>query len=781
MDNIDLSLLNNAQLTALNEINGAIMVLAGAGSGKTRLVTYRIAYLIKNLGVNPHNILAITFTNKATNEMRERLFTLLGDDAQDIWISTFHSMCVKILRKHISSLKSSKNLNHTANFDSNFSIYTDTEKERAIKTVIENLGIKIDNFASKVSYHISNAKNKNLSPWEYKKLNQYENNIDEITSVYSAYQNFLASNNALDFDDLLIRTYELFKEFPDILKRYQNRFMYIHVDEFQDTNEIQYHIVRELAGEYKNIFVVGDEDQCIYSWRGANIQNIRDFQKDFPNHKILKLEQNYRSTKSIITLANRLIRNNRSRNDKILWTDNEMGDSVVYYKARDEFNEADFVSNTIKRMVTNEGYSYNDFAVLTRLNSMTAPIEEKFLNNNIPYKVFGGNKFFDRLEIKNIVAYLKMLTNPYDSTSFARIINFPKRGIGEATIKNLLQLADFHNTTPYNLILNSEEYLLDASIEKKIKPFKDIVVKLNDAYQNLAGFEFVNYMINLIDFKSIYSSTSEEDMARLLNIGNFILMAQEYFKNNPKSTVSEFLQSITLITDMDSYDDKNNTVTIATVHAVKGLEFKVVFIVGLEEKMFPIIRANSSSSDIEEERRLMFVAITRAEKKLFLSSANSRFMYGRSEYLIPSRFLEECDLIKTPMYSNFNNSFDDGYGYQNRFSSGYNTSSFRNTYSNAYKYRDNYSTSKESIHEDFPTFSKKTSFSLGGDTIKNKKDENLEKKYAVGVKVSHPKFGQGVITGNLGIALTKCVTIEFENVGRKTLSIEYAPISIVSE
>ena len=765
MKEVDFSLLNSAQENALKQINGAIMVLAGAGSGKTRLVTYRVAYLIKNLQVSPYNILAITFTNKATNEMRERLFNLLGDEAQDIWISTFHSMCVKILRRHISSLKSSKNLDNSANFDSNFSIYTDGEKEKAIKTVIENLGIKIDNFASKVSYHISNAKNKNLSPWEYKKLNQYEDNIDEITSVYSAYQNYLANNNALDFDDLLIRTYELFMEFPDILKRYQNRFMYIHVDEFQDTNQIQYQIVRLLALEHKNIFVVGDEDQCIYSWRGANIQNIRDFQKDFPGYKLLKLEQNYRSTKKILTLANKLIKNNTQRNDKILWTDNSMGDDILYYRARDEFSEAEFVANTIRRMVNYDNYKYSDFAVLTRLNAMTAPIEEKFLNNNIAYKVYGGNKFFDRLEIKNLVAYLKMLSNPYDSTSFSRIINFPKRGIGEATIKTLLELATFHNTTPYNLILNSEEYLLDNAIEKKIKPFKDIVVLLNQAYDQLNGIEFIKYLVQTVNFKSIYSTSSEEDLARLLNIDNFILLAQEYFKNNLKSTVSEFLQSITLITDMDMYDDKNNTVTLATVHAVKGLEFRVVFVIGLEEKMFPIIRAYSSSSDLEEERRLMFVAITRAKEKLFLSSANSRFMYGRTEYMTPSRFLKECELIAdnfTGGYNNYNN----------------NASSFNNSYLFT---KPTYNRQSESKVNSFPTFSKKTSFSLEGSSLVNKKDELIEKKYAVGKTVTHPKFGKGVITINTGIALTKCVTIEFENFGRKTLSVEYAPITVVED
>lgn len=743
MKELDLNLLNSSQLTALKQINGPVMILAGAGSGKTRLVTYRIAYLIQNLNVRPENILAITFTNKAANEMKERLLTMT-EEAENIWISTFHSMCVKILRRHISSLKSAKGPTNQINFDSNFSIYTDTEKDKALKTVIQNLGIEKENFLQKLTYHISNAKNNNLSPWDYQKLHQAEENIEEIAKAYSAYQNFLANNNALDFDDLLTKTYELFVEFPDILKRYQNRFEYIHIDEFQDTNYIQYQIAKMLAGEHNNIFVVGDEDQCIYSWRGANIQNIRSFQADFPEYKMFKLEQNYRSTKQILTLANKLIKNNQARNDKVLWTENSVGIKVEYYKANDEFNEAEYVANQIKNLVNSDlGYSYNDFAVLTRLNALSAPFEEKFLNYNIPYKIFGGNKFFDRLEIKNLVSYLKMLTNPYDSTSFARIINFPKRGIGEATINTILQLAEFHNTTSFNLILNSDEYLIDEKIEKKIKPFKDILVQLYNAFETMSPYKFIEYLVKVIDFKSIYNTKSEEDLARLLNIDNFLVMAQEFFKNNPKMTVSEFLQSITLVTDMDEYDDKNNTVTIATVHSVKGLEFKVVFIVGLEEKMFPIIRTYSTSAEMEEERRLMFVAITRAKQRLYLTHAQSRFVYGRRDYSLPSRFLKECELIESKPINRFETN---------------------------------------ALNNNFPTFSK-MSFSLGNqeNNYANKKPntENFELKYPVGLKVSHPKFGIGVITSNQGINVTKCISINFESFGIKTLSVEYAPITIV--
>ena len=739
MNNVDLSNLNNSQQSALKQIDGAVMVLAGAGSGKTRLITYRIAYLISQLNVKPENILAITFTNKAANEMKERLSKMV-DSAADIWVSTFHSMCVKILRRHITSLKSAKNALNQVNFNNNFSIYTDTEKDRALKTVLENLKINKENFLNIVSYHISNAKNNNLSPWDYQKLNQGERDIDEITKVYSAYQNYLAVNNALDFDDLLTKTYELFKEFPDILKRYQDKFEFIHIDEFQDTNYIQYEIAKLLAGVHKNIFVVGDEDQCIYSWRGANIQNVRNFLKDFDDCKLMKLEQNYRSTKQILTLANKLITNNISRNEKTLWTDNSIGVKTQYFNAENEFDEAEYVAGQIKTLVRSGDYNYSDFAVLTRLNAMSATFEEKFLNYNIPYRVFGGNKFFDRLEIKNLIAYLKMLANPYDSTSFVRIINYPKRGIGEATVEKILKLTEFHKTTAFNLILNSEEFLLDTALENKIKPFKDVCVSLNNNYEKLSPLEFIDFLIKTINFKSIYSTNLEEDKSRLLNVDHFYILAQEFFNNNPKYTLSEFLQSITLISDIDEYDDKNNTVTLATVHAVKGLEFKVVFICGLEEKMFPIAR-NYSESDMEEERRLMFVAITRAQQRLYLTNSKSRFMYGKRDYLIPSRFLKECEVISTKPISS--------------------------------------SLETNALNTNFPSFSNKVSYSLNKNpNFETKTKEDFSKKYFVGAHVFHPKFGKGIITQNVGINITKCVSIKFEEFGLKTLSIEYAPITL---
>ena len=749
MNDIDLTLLNSSQLTALKQINGAVMVLAGAGSGKTRLVTYRIAYLIKEMGVDPQNILAITFTNKAANEMKERLCKMTSE-AENIWISTFHSMCVKILRRHISNLKSAKNPAHQINFDSNFSIYTDTEKKKAIETVCDSLKIcKDKEFVAKYANKISDAKNNNLSPWDYQKLNQAERGIDVFTKVYSAYQSFLANNNALDFDDLLTKTYELFIEFPDVLAQYQRKFEYIHIDEFQDTNCIQYQIAKLLAGEHKNIFVVGDEDQCIYSWRGANIQNIFDFKKDFPDFKQFKLEQNYRSTKNILTVANKVIKNNQVRNDKELWTSNSAGVRVEYFQSYNEYGEAEYIVNQIENLVKSDlGYKYSDFAILKRTSNYSKPIEDCFLKFNIPYRVFGGVKFYDRVEIKIITSYLKMLTNPYDSTSFTRIINFPKRGIGEATINSILELSEFHNTTPFNLILNSDEYLLDDKIEKKVKPFKDIVVDLYNNYEKQKGIDFIKYLVEKIGFKDIYNEEEEEDLERLQNIEQFVVEAQKYFEKYPKNTVSDYLQSITLVSDIDGYDDMNNTVTLATVHAVKGLEFKVVFIANLEEGTFPSARAGD---DIEEERRLMFVAITRAKQRLYLTNAKTRFVFdgkkSETKTRMPSRFLKECEVIEEKST-------------MSRFET-------------------------NALNNNFPSFASmggRVSFSLNKSTQPQKQNaDNLEKKYAVGLKVSHPKFGNGVITSNQGINITKCVSINFEGVGIKTLSVEYAPITLIGE
>lgn len=738
MEKVDISKLNSEQLKALYQTEGPVLVTAGAGSGKTRLLTYRIAYLIQEKDVPATNILAITFTNKAAKEMLNRL-TNMVENAEQIWVSTFHSMCAKILRMNISNLKNLKrNVANQINFDSNFSIYSESDKEKVLKEIISKQNITAEDILKKVNYHISNAKNNNLNPWDYQRLNSATRDIDVITKIYAAYQAYLENNNAIDFDDLLTRTYELFINFPDILDRYQNKFQYIHVDEFQDTNTIQYDIVKLLAQKNKNIFIVGDEDQCIYGWRGANIRNILDFKRDFEGCRVFKLEQNYRSSKQILNAANNLIKKNILRNEKTLWTNNDEGIPAEVYKANSEYDEAEYVATTIKNLVTNGKFNYRDFAILMRLNATSAAVEEKFLNYNIPYQLFGGVKFFERAEIKNLIAYLRLFANPVDTSSLVRIINFPKRGIGETTINNLIEIAEMQNITPLMLIVNSEEYMLEKSFEKKIQVFKDIYLTLLDSYKTMKPVDFIEYLIKKVDFKQEYKDNTEENLARMLNLDNFIAMAQEYYNNNPNSTLSEFLQSITLIADIDSYEEENNKVTIATVHSVKGLEFKVVFIIGAEEGIFPIIRSGTTNTDLEEERRLMYVAITRAEERLFVTHASSRIVYGNKNYQQESRFLEEAELIRKKEVPTF----------------------VTQTFAKAFQ----------------PT---KQSFSLQG--FKNEKNAKTldTSKYVVGKHVSHPKFGSGVITSTDTLETAKCISINFENFGQKTLSVEYAPITVV--
>ncbi len=732
MSKYDITELNNEQLAPLQHTEGPVLVTAGAGSGKTRLLTHRIVYLIQEKGILPSNILAITFTNKAANEMKERIESMV-EDGDKIWISTFHSMCCKILRKNIKNLDG---------FDSNFSIYSESDKDKAIKSIIEKMDLSVEDYKNEAGYHISNAKNENLSPWDYQKFNQYTKDIDIYTKIYAAYQQYLKSNNSLDFDDLLVKVYELFVNCPDILSHYQNRFEYIFVDEFQDTNTIQYLIVKLLASKSQNIFVVGDEDQCIYGWRGANINNILSFKKDFPNCKIYKLEQNYRSTKQILNAGNNLIKNNSSRLQKVLWTSNVEGVKVDNFLASNESDEAEFVANTIHTLVDNNGYKYSDFAVLMRLNALTRPFEEAFLKYNIPHRIFGGFKFFERQEIKDIIAYLRVFVNPQDSTSLFRIINVPKRGIGDGTIRDLNELTEIHSVSPLNLIFNCDEFMLSESFVRKISPFRDILQELDEAYHKLPPKDFVELVIKRTGMRTSYEMNSEDNINKVLNIDAFVQSVSEYFEANPNMTLVDYLESITLISDIDSYDDQNNAVAIATVHSAKGLEFRVVFIVGLEEKYFPIMRSNGSS-DMEEERRLMYVAITRAKERLYLTRCRTRFMYGKRDYCVDSRFLKECGALEDKPARSY-----DSKPYQ----------------------------------QAFQPFGTKVSFSL--DNMSQSKPQantqgtkNIE-DFGVGKQVLHTKFGVGTIKSV--DTLGRCLTVDFGGYGAKTLLIDYAPIKVIN-
>lgn len=725
--------LNQEQLLALKETEGVVLVTAGAGSGKTKLLTHRIAYLIEELGENPYNILAITFTNKAAGEMRERVASMV-DGADRIWISTFHSMCAKILRMEIENLSP---------FTKDFTIYSESDSEKVLKEIFNEYGVSDDKIKKAVSYHLSNWKNGSQSLEEYLTYHKDEFDMKRIGQYIMAYQDKLKKNNALDFDDLLLKTVEIFKKYPEILEKYAYRFKYILVDEFQDTNLVQYNLIKMLAHIHGNLFVVGDEDQCIYSWRGANFQNIFNIKKDFNDVKIFKLERNYRSTKEIISVANNVIKNNKSRLDKNMWTENAGGEKPVIFEAFDERDEASFVARNIARLV-DEGYDYKDFAVLMRMNALSRSFEEAFLSYNIPHRVFGGFKFYERVEIKNLISYLRLFINPKDDVSFNRIINFPKRGIGDGTIAKL-QALDYNKSLLENAISTE---LKESVLYKKFEPFiVGYENSLKVSQENLS--KFVENALNSFKIREAYNPKDDDDLDRLLNIDQFVSSVKEFEALNPDATLGDFLESITLSSDVDEIGS-SGAVTIATVHAVKGLEFRCVFVVGLEEGIFPISRAFDNPSDMEEERRLMYVALTRAEEKLFITHCVKRYMYGESQYQSNSRFLRELGIVENT-------------GYQRRFG-----------YSNEYKTYDSDSINVDRFN-DFSSpvkgFNKEVFFKK---EEKPRKDVSI---YKVGQSVEHPRYGIGEIVEISSDSLVG--DIIFEDFGRKSLMLELAPLTII--
>lgn len=767
--NYDIGSLNEEQLEPLKQIEGAVLVTAGAGSGKTRLLTHRVAYLIKECHVSPYNILAITFTNKAAGEMKERIAQMV-DGAEKVWISTFHSMCAKILRRDIDALYP---------FTKDFSIYSESDSEKAVKEVLSERGIADDKIKKSVMKHISNWKNGSQTLDDYLLTHEDEFGMDKIGELIKAYQNKLKKNNALDFDDLLCKTVELFKSYPQILNYYADRFEYILVDEFQDTNTIQYNLVKMLSSIHGNLFVVGDEDQCIYSWRGANFQNIFNLKKDFPNVKVYKLERNYRSTNEIISVANNVIKNNSARLNKNMWTDKKGGEKPSLFNAYDEKDEAFYVAKTIQKLA-NEGYEYKDFAVLMRMNALSRSIEEAFLSYNIPHRIFGGFKFYERVEIKNVIGYLRLFTNPKDDISFARIINFPKRGIGDGTLAKLAEI-DFEKSLLENAL--SKELLQNSSLYKKFQTFIESYNKVADnPRMPLSGF--VESVISAFNIRGAYNSKDEEDLNRLMNIEQFVSSVKEFEALNPEATLNEFLETITLSADTDEIG-QGGAVTIATVHAVKGLEFKVVFVIGLEEGIFPISRALYSTNELEEERRLMYVALTRAEERLYLSHASKRYLYRDSQYQTPSRFCRELGLLSLEEPSvnkswQQDRSYGGGYSYNggNGYKSGYKTyysesgTEKYNDYGASYNDVDKFNKAEKTF--DYTKF-----FREERKKEQAKKDESRidVSKYKVGQSVEHPRYGIGQIVDISTDGLVG--DIVFEDFGKKSLMLDLAPLTIL--
>lgn len=617
---MNLQELNSEQIKAVNHIDGPMLVLAGAGSGKTKVLTNRIANLIEN-GINPSNILAITFTNKAAKEMKDRVLRLIGSAAYNIQISTFHSLGLKILKENYSLL----------GYERNFTIIDSDDVLTIVKKIMKDLNMSKDYYNPReIKNKISSAKNEMMGIDEFSKV-EFDHKVVE---VYRQYLKKLKNGNSVDFDDLLILPIKLFKNYPSVLEDYQDRYKYILIDEYQDTNEAQYTFSKLLSCKYRNIFVVGDNDQAIYAFRGANYKNILNFEKDYPEAKTILLEENYRSTKTILNAANCVIKNNKERKDKNLWSNNSVGDKIKYKVVSNEKEEASFVAEEIKSLLEN-GIKEEDIAVLYRTNAQSRTVEEEMLKKNIKYRVVGSFYFYNRKEIKDLLCYLRLINNHKDDVSLLRVINTPKRGIGEKTIDNIVNIATIEGTSIYDAIADGKEL-----------GFKKLIEELTKESENLSLTELVDVILEKSGMKrELSSSKLLEDEIRLENLNEFKSITKSYEEEYGLATLGDFLDEISLVSDMSEHQDGSNRVSLMTVHSVKGLEFDYVFIVGMEEGIFPHYNAinDGTLSAIEEERRLCYVAITRAKKKLYIISAKSRMLFGNTNMNRPSRFIEEID------------------------------------------------------------------------------------------------------------------------------------------
>ena len=734
--------LNDKQKEAVITTEGPLLVIAGAGSGKTRVLTHRIAYLIEENGVLPHSILAITFTNKAAKEMKERIDGLIYKRIEGMWVGTFHSMCVRFLRRDIEKL----------GYTRNFVIFDTTDQKTLVKDCIKEMDLNEKLYdPNSMIYFISSQKDKLIKADTY--INENYNDFRERQKgeLYALYQKKLKENNALDFDDLINKTVELFQNYPLVLEYYQNKFQYILVDEYQDTNKAQYEFIRLLSKKHMNICVVGDSDQSIYKFRGADIRNILDFEKDFPQAKTIKLEQNYRSTKNILDAANEVISNNNDRKEKNLWTAEGEGSLITHYQAQNEHDEADYIVSKIKEKHENSNQSYNDFTVLYRTNAQSRVFEEALLRSNIPYKIIGGLKFYDRREVKDVIAYLRLIQNPLDNISLKRIINVPKRGIGKTTLQKLENYSLEKGESIFSIILDIQEMPgLSNSAMSKVKGFGDMMCKFLAMKEILGVKELIE---NIIDSTGYVSALEQEDTiesrTRAENIKEFISVAIDFEKNEEQNgTLEEFLANISLLSDIDKTNEElYNSITLMTLHSAKGLEFPVVFICGMEEGLFPSSRSFTSESELEEERRLSYVGITRAKQNLFLTHASIRTLYGNTRYNMVSRFIKEIpeELIQVEEKEN---SFSVSKGSHN------------------------INNDKNSIMEQKKYFS---------GYIEQKPKSNLENNTCVksGMKVVHKKWGEGTIVQVKGEGDSTEITVVFDNQGLKKLMLAFAPIEII--
>ena len=726
---MNLSNLNDMQREAVKTTEGPLLVLAGAGSGKTTVLVNRIAYMMKNNGVSPYNILAITFTNKAANEMKTRIEAIIGNAAEGMWISTFHSSCVRILRGCFDRL----------GFEKNFVIYDTDDSKTVIKDCLKELNLddKIFNPRS-VSAQISKAKDELIGPEEYAQNNANDYRLSKIAQIYSLYQEKLKRNNAVDFDDLIFFTVKILKENEDILSIYQNKFRYIMVDEYQDTSTAQYMLISLLASGYRNICVVGDDDQSIYKFRGANIRNILDFEKEFNDAKIIKLEQNYRSTKNILNAANSVIKNNNERKSKTLWTGNDDGEVISLFTGYNEREEASFIADEIEKAVS-KGASYSDFAILYRTNVQSRVIEDTFIRNVIPHKILSGLRFYDRKEIKDIIAYLRVVLNPDDDVSVMRIINEPKRGIGKTTMDKAAFLSGYHNKSLFKIISEAEKYPEISKAAAKLNTFTSLIRDLRKLSLTLELTKFIERLI----YETGYATALElentiESQTRLENIKEFISVAAEFEKNDDEASFEAFLENVTLIAGIDTYDESEDYVVMMTVHSAKGLEFPTVFLVGMEDGLFPSLKGVSEyqdQEDLEEERRLCYVAITRAKKKLYISNAQMRTIFGQTTYQRPSRFIDEIDTNQVK----------------------------------------NESKAAKTIVNNYVQPAKQKLNSFKPITIETPQPADTN-DYAQGDVVYHNKFGRGIVLNAKKYGKDTLVEVAFDSVGTKQLMANFAKL-----
>ena len=738
--------LNPAQREAVENTEGPVLILAGAGSGKTRVLTTRIGYLMEDKNVKAENILAITFTNKAANEMRERVEeTLEGTDTKEMWITTFHSCCVRILRKIINKI----------GYNRSFVIYDSPDQITLIKDCMRELDISDKAFDPKyVLSCISNAKDKLYSPKKYMQLNEGDISKTKIGEIYALYQDRLKRNSALDFDDLIMKTVELFNECPDILDFYRNKFRYIMVDEYQDTSKAQYELIKLLAKQHQNICVVGDDDQSIYGWRGADIRNILEFERDYDNVKIVKLEQNYRSTQVILDAANHVIANNTERKRKKLWSDKKEGQLIKIQLAENEIEEGDFISNTINYMRRYEDREYKDFAVLYRANAQARSVEDALNRAGIPYNIYGGIKFYERKEIKDIIAYLRVIQNPQDDISLKRIINVPRRGIGLRTIEKIEDRASLKEESIYSVLIDIED---NSDISRKarasISEFVDLMSTLRSFTDVYTVSQVIEKILDVTGYKDeLLKEKNNEGEDRLENLQELISVALEFESGSEDKSLEAFLTSIALNAEPSDDEEQEDRVSLMTIHSSKGLEFPVVFLAGMEEKIFPIARAIQSmrDSDIEEERRLCYVGITRAKEELFLTLTRKRTLYGRTNPSVASRFIEE---LPKECIERLNKE-------QKELSFSKANYNILDKYTQKYKMNN---------------MNRMAAAKKAQATIKNTSNESNIDDLKLGSKVHHPKFGLGTVVALKG----PDVTIAFDNQGIKTINKEYTTLDLV--